>query len=185
MINLVNGGIFVSQVVQRRIVPHMVTWLFWSIGPYLAFAAQLSEGVGLPALVTFVVGLDPTVIFFVALFYGNSTWRISRFDVACGVAAAVGLILWAVFWEARLAILFAIVADALAAVPTFRKAFVDPATENWRLYGLLAASGLITYASSPERGFAVTAFAGYLALLGIALSVLIVIRSRQITPARP
>lgn len=178
--NFLGAGIYVRKAIRGQVKPHLVTWSLWAVVPYLAFLAQLSEGVHLPAFVTLVAGVSPTATLVVAARSRTAHWRTSRFDIGCGICAVLGGVCWAVFADARYALVFAIVADALAAVPTFRKSWTNPESENWVQYACLAVSSLITLASLQVWTFAGYGWAAYLAVLGVGLAATIAVRGRRL-----
>jgi hypothetical protein len=106
----------------------------------MAFAAEVQKGVGLPALMTFMVGFTPLLVFMASFVQRGAAWRLGLIDAVCAVLSVAGLALWWATREGDVAILFGILADGLAAVPTAHKAFVAPATEDPRLYLLSAIS---------------------------------------------
>ena len=98
----------------------------WALAPMVAFAAQLSEGVGLQSLVTFAAGFTPLMVLIASFMNRKSVWVITKFDIYCGVLSLSGLLLWFVTREGSIAILFAIIADGLAAAPTIVKSWKHP-----------------------------------------------------------
>lgn len=177
--NVLGTSAYVRRALQGRVKPHLVTWSLWAVVPYIAFFAQISEGVHLPAFITLVAGVNPTCTLLVSMRSRSAHWRTSRFDVLCGFAAGVGVVCWGVFADARYAIVFAIVADALAAVPTCAKSYTNPESESWIQYACLAVSSLIALASLQTWSFASYGWAAYLALLGGGLAATIVLRGRR------
>jgi hypothetical protein len=156
-----------------------VTWLLWGIAPLVAFAAQLSQGVGIKALTTFIVGFMPATIFIGSFVNKDAEWRLSRFDLVCGTLSIMGLLLWAVTSDGNVAILFAILADALAAVPTLIKAYAHPETESDTLFWFGVVNAGIGLLIIDSWRFENYAFAAY--LLGINFALAAIIRFR---PAR-
>lgn len=184
--NFLGAGSYVRKALRGQVKPHLVTWSLWAVVPYLAFLAQLSEGVQLPAFITLVAGVSPTLTLLVSVRSRSAHWRTSRFDVGCGACAVLGVVCWAVLADARYALVFAILADALAAIPTFRKSYTNPESESWAQYGCLTTSSLITLASLQVWSFAAYGWAAYLALLGAGLAATIVVRGRRLrVDARP
>ncbi|MFI5960039.1 hypothetical protein [Cryptosporangium sp. NPDC051539] len=183
--NVLGTSVYVRKALQGRVKPHLVTWTLWAIVPYIAFFAQISEGVHLPAFITLVAGLNPTCTLIVAVRSKSAHWKTSVFDVVCGVSAGLGVAMWCVFSDARYAIVFAILADALAAIPTFAKSFTNPESESSFQYACLAASALITLASLDVWSFASYGWAAYLAVLGIGLALTIRIRGRRRKALKP
>jgi len=86
--------------------------------------------VGIQSLMTFTVGFCPLLVFFASFVNKKSVWRIGYLDIACGTLSLFALILWYITKIGNIAILFGIISDGLAAIPTIRKAFLYPETEN-------------------------------------------------------
>jgi hypothetical protein len=120
---------YLWKTVKGKIRPNRVSFLLWSIAPMIAFAAQIKQGVGLESLMTFSTGFLPLLIFIASFTNKNAEWKLTRFDFACGVLSAVGLLLWLMTKIGNVAISFSIVADGLAALPTLVKAYKYPETE--------------------------------------------------------
>ena len=95
----------------------------------IAFFAQINQGVGLEALMTFSTGFLPFTVFIASFVNKRSEWKLTWFDVMCGVLSLVGLAFWMITKVGNVAIFFSIVADGFAAVPTMVKAFKYPDTE--------------------------------------------------------
>ncbi len=175
-LSAIGGSTYVLHTLRGEIQPNKVTWLLWAIAPLVAFVAQLSEGVDIKALTTFIVGFMPALIFCASFSNAQAGWQTTRFDVVCGVLSILGLLLWAVTSDANVAILFAILADALAAVPTVRKAYTNPETESDTLFWLGVCNAAIGLLILDSWGFKDYAFAAY--LLGVNALMAILIRFR-------
>ena len=120
---------YLIDTLRGRVKPNRVSFLLWSIAPFIAFFAQIKQGVGLEALMTFSTGFLPLVTFIASFVNKKAEWRLTRFDVTCGLLSIVGLVLWIMTKVGNVAIFFSIVADGLAAVPTIIKAYAYPETE--------------------------------------------------------
>ena len=120
---------YLWDTIKGKVKPNRVSFLLWSIAPMIAFAAQIKQGVGLESLMTFSTGFLPLLTFVASFTNKNAEWKLTRFDVACGILSVVGLILWLITKVGNVAIFFSIVADGLAALPTLVKAYEHPETE--------------------------------------------------------
>ncbi len=120
---------YVTETVRGKVKPNRVTFLLWSIVPFIAFFAQIKQGVGLEALMTFSTGLMPLAVFIASFVNKQAEWKVTTFDLICGVLSLLGLMLWMITKVGNIAIFFSIVADGLAAVPTILKAYRYPGTE--------------------------------------------------------
>lgn len=163
--NAVGTVAYAAGTLRGRIRPNRVTWFLWALAPLVAFAAQLTEGVGIRSLTTLMVGLGPLVILGCSFIGRNAYWASSRFDLACGGLSLLGLVLLPLLRDGNVSIMLSITADAWAAAPTVRKAFRWPDSEGRRVYLLAAASAAITLLTVDELSFAGCGFPAYMLVL--------------------
>ena len=180
------GGVsYLIDTLQGRNQPNKVTWLLWGVAPLMAFAAQVSEGVGIAAVATFAVGAMPLAIFAASFVNQRSVWHTTAFDLVCGVLSVLGLLLWAVTSDANLAILFAIFADFAAAVPTIIKAWRHPETESSVFFWLGIVNASIGLLIVDEWSFENYAFIGYILLINTLFATLITFKpARSVSSSR-
>lgn len=161
-LNLFGGFSYLVDTLKGKTKPNKVSWLLWGVAPMIAFAAQLKQGVGLVSLMTFTVGFSPVIIFFASFINKKATWKITKFDLICGALSVIGLALWGITRVGNLAILFAILADGLAGVPTLVKSYKAPETENYQAYLFAGIAAIITLLIIKEWDFAHLAFPVYI-----------------------
>ncbi|QQS17984.1 hypothetical protein IPL68_05010 [Candidatus Saccharibacteria bacterium] len=147
-INVLGTISYVVAVFQGKARPNRVTWGVLTIAPMIAFASMLSQGVSVAqSIVTFSFGFSPFMIFVSSYLVKHPAWQIKRFDIVCGALSLLGLLLWWFTGEGNVAIVFSIVADALAFLPTLVKAYYHPETESpWTFMAseLATIMGLMT-----------------------------------------
>jgi len=129
LIGAAGSVVYLINTVKGKVKPNRVSFLLWSIVPFIAFFAQIKQGVGLVALMTFSTGFTPLTIFIASFINKQAEWRLTRFDLMCGILSLMGLVLWVITKVGNVAIFFSIVADGIAAVPTIVKAYKYPDTE--------------------------------------------------------
>jgi len=141
------GGIgYLIDTLKGRVKPNKVGWLLWSIAPLIAFFAMIKQGVGMEAWATFIVGFLPLCVFIASFVNKKAYWEITKLDYICGGLSVLGLVLWMVTKVGNVAILFSIVADALASFLTIYKSYKKPETESHPVFtlGIInAAIGLL------------------------------------------
>ena len=169
VINFVGGLSYVRAILKGEATPNRVTWLLWAFVPLIAGAAQLRSGVGMSTLVVMSVGASPACVVIASFLVHKGSWRLGTFDYICGACALAALALWAMTGDPVTAIVLSIVGDAAAALPTLRKAWLAPETED-RLAYVLALIGMIFgILSVRETSFAAYAFNVYLLIVSTAL----------------
>ncbi|NKY37471.1 hypothetical protein HGA13_31050 [Nocardia speluncae] len=164
--------------VRGEVKPNRVSWFLWAAASLTGFGAQLDDGVGLPAVLTFSMGAGPAVVFLASFANRSSYWRLSFADLLCGAASVVALAIWLGWDDPQTAVIFAVFGDLAAAIPTFRKAWSAPGSENPLVFGLVAVNGIITLLTITVWKPAVWAFPVYATTLGAGLFLIIVVRQR-------
>src|SRR3989344_6026188 len=150
ILNLIGSTTYVIATLRGNTKPNRVSWFLWAAIPFIAFSAELSLGVGLQSLMTFMVGFGPLMVFTASFVNRRSVWKLTRFDFICGGLSVLGLLLWLLIEQGNIAIAFSIVADILAAVPTIVKSYKAPETESSQVFLFAAISAGITMLTIDE-----------------------------------
>jgi hypothetical protein len=180
IIGAIIGGIgslaYLIDTVKGKVKPNRVSFLMWSIAPFIAFAAQIKQGVGLEALMTFSTGFFPITIFIASFVNKKAEWKVTRFDLVCGFLSIVGLILWLITKVGNIAIFFSIVADGLAAIPTIVKSYKFPDTELAWPWIATTFGVVLTLLTLKELTFANSGFIVYILIVDSLIFSLIQFR---------
>ncbi len=173
LISIVGTLSYLKDTIKGKIKPNRATWFLVSLPPLLAVSGEISEGVGIRSLTTFMAGFMPLLIFLASFINKKSVWKLTKFDYACGYLSLIGLVLWRVTGSGNYAIIFALIADGLATLPTVIKSYKFPETENYHAFlgGLISAG--IALLTINSWYFANFAFPVYLFLVDILMIGLI------------
>ncbi len=175
------GGITYLVATLRGLVqPNKVTWFLWALTTLVTFAAEIRQGVGVQAWLTFTAGLSPLLVFLASYVNKRAYWGVHRLDVAAGILAVAGIVIWLVTRTGDVAIAANIAASVLAGFPTIVKAYQYPETEHPRAYALGASAGLLTLLTIRTWNFATYAFPADLLLINALIAILAARRSRRI-----
>jgi hypothetical protein len=164
-LSLIGASFYARDTIRGITQPNRVTWLMWTVAPMLAFTAELRQGVGLQSVMTFTVGFAPLIVFISSFFNTRSVWRLEAFDFACGVASAMGIIVWIISSNNVVALVAFMFADLIAGLPTISKSWRDPETESVGVYLAGFFNSLLTLATVTVWTTAEVAFPIQIALL--------------------
>jgi hypothetical protein len=173
LFNLAGSSAYAISTIKGRTRPNRVSWFVWSLAAFVAFSAQVSQGVGLRALMTFMVGFGPLLIFLASFVNKKSYWKLTRFDLLCGALSLLALVLWQITGVGNIAIALSIAADVLATAPTVRKSFEHPDSEHPLPFLTGFVSSAIVLLTLESWSFADAAFALYILLCSALLFTLI------------
>ncbi len=169
------GGLsYLIDTLKGKAKPNRVSWFFWALAPLIAFSAELQKGVGLQALMTLSVGLNPLLVFIASFFNKQSYWKLDRLDYFYGGLATLGIIIWQITGEGNIAILFSILADGFAAIPTVIKSYTDPGSESSTVFLFGMVNSGITMLTIKVWDFAHWGFPVY--IFGICAILYVLIR---------
>jgi hypothetical protein len=166
---LVATFLYIRSMFRGGARPNRVSWLMWSIAPFIATAAAVSSGVGLAVLPVFMSGLSPLLIFVASFFAKKAEWKLGSFDYVCGVLSGLAIVLWYVTRDPDAAIVFAMASDGLAAIPTLTKAWRYPETESAWPYIVGVFNALTSFEAVNIWVFSALAFPAYLVAINILL----------------
>ncbi len=170
LIGSLGGCYYLAETLAGRAQPNRITWLLWGLFPMVIFVAQRAQGVAGVSWASFVAGLTPLLVVAASFFNRNAYWKTEPRDYGLMAAAVLGLLLWALTDQPNLALLFSLLADGLASVPTLLKSYRHPQSESWVAYAVSAVGFGISLLSVQTHTFETTAFVAYLFLLNGTLA---------------
>jgi hypothetical protein len=134
-LGLFGYGFYVRGILQGKVKPHAFTWFVWGLLTAIAFVAQVAEGGGAGAWVTGVTALCSFGFAIVGL-GASSRVFITQSDWIFFISALLTIPIWYLTGNPLWSVIIITITDAIAFVPTFRKAFFHPGTENGWTYAL-------------------------------------------------
>ncbi len=182
VIGSLGGLYYLFETVVGKTQPNRITWLLWGIFPMVIFVAQRAQGVEGLSWASFVAGFTPLLIVAASFVNKKAYWKSEPRDYYLMAAAIFGIVLWAITDNPNLALLFSLLADILASIPTLIKSHRHPRSESWIAYAVSAFGFGVSLLSVQTFDFQNAAFVAYLCLLNGALAVL-ASRSREQEPA--
>lgn len=162
---------YLSSIVRGKTQPSVATWWIWTlVGCLIAvsyYAAGARTSIWTP--VSYVIG--PLVIALVSLRHG--TRGFSRFDRLCGLGAALSLLLWALSGTPVVALSLNILIDFLGALPTVRKTWHEPASEDRLSWGIFLVANSLNLLAVQPWTFANASYPLYMFALVLAMNALL------------
>lgn len=145
---------YLIDVFRKKVEPHPYTWLVWTIVSAVTFFGQLAKGGGIGSLPTGVAEGFTVIIFLFSLRYGFK--HVTKTDTYFLIFALLGLIPWLVTKDPTVSVITVVTIDLIAFVPTIRKTWQHPKTENSLLYGMNVARHVLTLFSLRTYNIATT-----------------------------
>ncbi len=149
---------YLKNVFKGKIEPHPYTWFIWSIVSLTTFFGGLEKGAGIGALPTGVAEGFTIIIFLFSLKYlfKRKIGHIRKIDNYFLAVCLLGLIPWALTKDPTISVVIVVLVDVVAFLPTLRKVWSQPKTEQPVLYEMNAARHVLTLFSLEAYNIATT-----------------------------
>jgi hypothetical protein len=163
-ITLVGILVYAYGTLQGKTKPNRVTWILWTVIPLITFSAQVSKDVGISSLFSLAYAVGPLLVVIASFANKHAYWKLTTFDFICGGISVLAIILWLITGDGTVAIVLSILADFAAGLPTLRKGFIDPKSENISAYVTGIISAGITLLTIQHWNLATISFPIYILL---------------------
>ncbi len=151
---------YLVSINQGKARPSRVTWWIWAIVGLVLCFSYYSSGAVDTIWVPASLAIGPLTIAIFALKYGEGGWN--RYDQGCLLSAGASLLLWWWFDSPIIALLINIVIDFLGALPTLRKSYYQPHTEDILTWSIFLTANTLNLFAINDWSFALCAYPFYL-----------------------
>ena len=117
----------------------------------------------------FLAGFGPLLVVVFSIFRKNAYWRLSAFDIICGMFSVLALVLYALTHNLAVSIIFAILSDLFAFIPTYKKAWKFPETETAAVYLGGIFNNILGLLIIKNWSFTIYSFGLYLVIANIVM----------------
>ena len=149
--------------------PNLVSLFLWLLGPFLGVFFQLKAGAGLSVIPIFLAGFGPLLVVLFSIFRKNAYWKLNIFDVICGVFSVLALILYFLTHNLAVSIIFAILSDLFAFIPTYIKGWRFPETETATVYLAGIFNNILGLLIIKNWSFTIYSFGLYLVVANVIM----------------
>lgn len=134
--------LYIADVVRGKTKPHAFSWLVWGLLGLTVWLIQVAEQSGPGAWVFAYSAIASTLIFLLALKYGER--NIVFIDWIFLAGALTAYVLWLLTDRALPSIILLSLIDAIGYLPTFRKSYHKPFEETASMYWLSMIKNIFT-----------------------------------------
>lgn len=179
VLSLLSQVYYVRGVLHGETKPHTYTWLIWTITLGTAAAGLLSGGANILTASGLIVGaVGVLLIFFLSFKYG--TRNITNNDSLLLIAALAAVVVWWQLDQPILAVLMVSVIDAIGYIPTYRKSWSEPWSEDMPAWILVTLSYVFSVLSLDSYNLLTIPYLATITLANIILMILLLIRRQKI-----
>jgi hypothetical protein len=168
---------YILAILRGQTKPNRATWWIWTVVGFMLGASYYSSGANHTIWVPVSYVIGPLIVAVLSIRYGEGGW--SRFDRICLFGAAISAILWWLFSSPLVALLINLFIDLMGALPTIRKAYYKPESEDRTAWGLFFTGNAVNLFAVETWTFAISIYPIYMFLASGLIAFFIFVRRNQ------
>lgn len=166
---------YIVTILQGKTQPNKATWSIWAIvGIILCTSYHLSGAIH-TIWVPLALAIGHVFTAILAFVYGKGGFN--QFEKICLLGTGISLALWWHYNSPLIALSINITIDFLGALPTIRKSYHEPETENLLTWTIFLLAHTLNLFAIKQWSFSVSAYPAYL-FLSVATVVLLLLRPK-------
>ncbi len=140
-IALVSFVPYFLSILRGETKPQRVTFAIWSFVNIVTLLSYFAAGARETIWILFVYAIFQIVVFILSLKYGMGGFN--KLDIACLGGATLGILLWAITKNPLTALYITIFVEFLGWIPTAKKVYLIPTTENTLSWSIASIAALL------------------------------------------
>lgn len=169
---------YLAGIIRGKVRPERMSWFIWTIILALGLWSYLASGGNDSAWLIIGDLLITATVFVFALWRGSG--GLSRLDLACLGVAVGGIALWQLVGESAIGVGGALLADAVAMVPTLAKALREPMSESASTFIFSAAASCCGILAVGTWNLLVLSYPVYLFIANAMTALTILVSQYQV-----
>jgi hypothetical protein len=138
---------YTKDILHGTTRPNVVTYSLWALLNFITILAQASAGASWSIILLFGDLFAMSIVIVLCLL-GHGYKKYGKIEWICTALFVAAIISWQTTNEPLLAIVFAVIADLIAAIPTVVKTYRDPKSEIAGPWFIVAVSAMLGIAST-------------------------------------
>lgn len=178
LVGQVAGGIsflayilYYLSIIQGRTRPNRATWIILTVVGILIAASYYASGARNTMWVALAYTVGPLIAAILSLKYGVG--GTTRFDIFCLIGCALSVALWIYFKNPLVVLIINIAIDFLGILPTLKKSYLDPASEDRLAWAVTTVSNVLNIFAIEAWIFSVAVYPVYMVVVNGLVTLLI------------
>jgi hypothetical protein len=169
---------YIITTLQGKTKPNRATWWVWGINGSVLCLGNLAAGADYTMLPLICAVVAQLCVAILSIKHGEGGWN--PFDRRCLIASGISFILWQILNYDIIAIILPLLIDILAALPTLKKSYYNPETEDLLTYILYAVGGVFTVLAIQNWSFEIFITPLYVLLINVVIVLLLTRHKTQL-----
>ena len=173
---------YIISILRGKTKPSFASWFIWTVVGFMIASSYYYSGADSTIWMAISYFVGPLIVTILSVKSSDS--NLNLLDKTCLFLVGLSVVVWGLSGSPLLALLINIFADFLGAIPTIRKAYKGPASEDRLAWSLYFASSMINLFAVEEWVFSIAVYPIYM-FLGVGLTTILVFKSKSRTHTNP
>ena len=162
---------YIVTTIKGKTKPNRATWWVWGLNGFVLCLGNLAAGADYTLLPLICAVTAQIIIAILSIQHGEGGWN--RFDRRCLIASGISFILWRILNYDIIAIILPLLIDIVAALPTLRKSYHEPESEDLLTFMLYTIGAFFTVLAITEWSFNIAITPLYVLVINAIIVVLL------------
>ncbi len=148
LLSLISFIPYLLSIIKGDTKPERATFAIWTVVSFILLLSYLASGATDTIWIPLAYTTFQTVVFILSFKYGMG--GLNKLDIACLTGAVIGIILWIITKNPTTTLYISIFLEVLGFIPTFKKSYLYPKTENtlsWSIAAIASTLNLLAVTS--------------------------------------
>jgi len=151
---------YIFSIFQNKTSPNRTTWLVLFLIGIITFIAYKEIGANATLGVALANVIGPFIIFILSLKFGEGWEDMS--DLKYLIFSLIAIILWQIYQSPFIGLIFNLLADSIAFIPTIQKSYFRPKSEDLLTWCLFAIGNIINLFAIEQWSFDIAIYPVYI-----------------------
>jgi hypothetical protein len=162
---------YIFTILQGKTKPNRASWWIWATNGWVLCLGNYAAGASNTIWALMCAVVAQLLIAILSIKYGQGGWN--RFDRRCLFGSGISFVLWRVFHSPLIAIVLPLLIDILGVLPTLKKSYYEPESEDLLTWMLYAIGSLFNMLAITTWSFAIVITPLYVFLINTILVLLL------------
>lgn len=162
---------YIITTIQGKNKPNRASWWIWGILGVITGISYYYSGATTTIWVPICYAICQIITAVLSLKYGEGGWN--RLDKFCLIGAGISLLFWWLLNSPLIALLFTLLIDLFAAIPTVIKSYSNPKQESCFSWTIFLIANTLNMIALDRWNFSLVVYPFYLFYLSSTLSILL------------
>ncbi|MEM8829220.1 MAG: hypothetical protein AAGE96_07670 [Cyanobacteria bacterium P01_G01_bin.19] len=162
---------YIITTIQGKNTPNRASWWIWGILGVITGISYYYAGATTTIWVPVCYAVCQIITAILSLKYGEGGWNL--LDKFCLAGAGTSLLLWWIFDSPLVALIFTLLIDLFAAIPTVIKSYSHPEQESCFSWTIFLIANTLNMIALEEWSISLVAYPFYLFYLSSTLSIIL------------